>query len=99
MKVINVNLDKCSYSIFISSKNRFNGLAARLKQANLGTDAFLITNARIFNLYAQDMRKQLKSAGIKAYFYKIKDSEQSKSIEEYVKAIKKLSSLDTQKRI
>ncbi|MFH2139137.1 MAG: 3-dehydroquinate synthase [Candidatus Omnitrophota bacterium] len=98
MKKIIVDLKEKSYPIIIEGKS-FNPLAGILKKTRLGTDAFIITNARIFNLYASSIKKSLKSADIRTYFYKVKDSEESKSISTYIKTIQALSKIDVKKRI
>ncbi len=98
MKNIKVNLKEHSYPIVIAEKD-FKILAENINQLCLGRDAFIITNARIYKLYADNLRMRLGRAGIRSHFCKVKDSEVSKSIPEYIKTIKKISKIDTKKRL
>ncbi|MCP4649952.1 MAG: 3-dehydroquinate synthase [PVC group bacterium] len=98
MKTITLDLKERSYPIIIDTKG-FEILAKQIKKMALGTDAVIITNSRIFNLYAKILTKSLKSAGIKVHFQKVKDSEESKSINTYIKTIQAISKIDTKKRI
>ncbi|MBI4844867.1 MAG: 3-dehydroquinate synthase [Candidatus Omnitrophica bacterium] len=99
MKQIDVILTKSrSYPIFITDKD-FSELGETIKNFTLGSDAFIITNANIHKLYADDLRKAFNRNGIQSHFYKIKDSEQSKSVTEYIKTVTKISSIDVKKKL
>ncbi|MFH1459606.1 MAG: 3-dehydroquinate synthase [Candidatus Omnitrophota bacterium] len=98
MKTIKVNLNNRSYPIIINADD-FKQLAQLILKLNLGTDAFIITNSRIAKLYAGKLKKALAGIKIKFFFKTVKDSETSKSIDEYMKTVKAISAMDTGKRI
>ena len=98
MNQIKLNLGPRSYPIIIAN-DRFEKLVKKLSQLNLGTDAVIITNAHIRALYAGKLQKALSRLKISTHIFNVPDSEQSKSITEYVKIISKISSIDTKKRL
>ncbi|MFH1093370.1 MAG: 3-dehydroquinate synthase [Candidatus Omnitrophota bacterium] len=95
---IEINLADHSYSIIIADDD-FEALTRKLKQLNLGSDAIIITNARIRSIYAKKLQQALKTIKTSAHFFNVPDSEKSKSISEYVKIISKISAIDTKKRL
>ncbi|MBU1086475.1 MAG: 3-dehydroquinate synthase [Candidatus Omnitrophica bacterium] len=98
MKIVKLELSERSYPIVIT-KDDFNNLAGRLKQGALGNEAFIISNPIISRLYGQALKTALLAVEIKSNVYNIKDSESSKSIDQYIKTISKISSIDTKKRL
>jgi 3-dehydroquinate synthase len=98
MKIVKLNLEDRSYPIIIT-KDDFTNLALRLKQMALGNAAFIISNPLISRLYSDKLKTALLTVGISSTVYNIKDSEASKSIDQYIKTISKISSIDTKKRL
>ncbi len=97
MKTVKVSLKENSYKIYIAGGS-FTKLAQLVYRLELGTNAFIITNRKIFNLHAKKLKQALEKEKIRCYFYKVPDSEKSKSIDQYSKAIAKISTLNTKKR-
>lgn len=95
---IKVNLKERSYPIIVTV-NSFKLLAWCMNKLSLGNEAFIITNAHISRLYGLTLKKCLAKANIRSYFYKVADSEKSKSISEYIRTISKISAIDTKKRL
>ncbi len=98
IKRIDVNLESRGYQILIVHDG-FEIFAKRLALIGLGNNALVITNARIRALYGTMLKTALAKNGIKAFFYNVRDSEESKSIETYVAVLKKIASIDTRKKI
>lgn len=98
MKTIKIKLGKNFYPILIGT-----GLllkAGKLMKAtpNINT-AFVITNDKIKALYASRLAKSLKNAGITPNFITVADTEKSKSINAWIKVIRKITELDKGKGI
>jgi 3-dehydroquinate synthase len=98
MKTIRVPLKERSHNIIIG-RGVLNAAGGLLKRLKLGSDAYIITNARIKSLYGQALEKSLKKAGVSARFKLVADSERSKSIETAAEIIKNLAAYDAKKKI
>lgn len=98
MKIVKLELQDRSYNIVITQDD-FRNLALRLEQLALGNEALIISNPVIARLYAEQLKTALKAVNIDSSVYNIKDSESSKSIDQYIKTISKISAIDTKKRL
>jgi len=98
MKAIRLNLKKRSYGIIIGS-NIIGLLGSCLKKLNIGTDAYVITNARIKNKYGAKVSKSLKAAGINLKFKLVADTEKSKSIASLSGVIEDIVDFDKKRKI
>jgi len=91
-------LAKRSYQIIIGF-GIIKNLARYIRRLNLGTDAYVITNASIKNRYGNSLEKSLKQSGLSVRFKLVPDTEESKSIERASLIIKDLAHYDKAKRI
>jgi len=98
MKTIKVNLKKRSYNIIIGS-GLLKQAGRRIKSMNIGSDAFVITNARIKNKYGSLLSKTLQAAGINVKFKLVADSEKSKSIAVASEVIRDLANFDKKRKV
>ena len=98
MRIVKVNLGKRSYPIIIGC-SVFNQLGAYLKKINIGTDAFVITNAFLKNKYGVKLSQVLSKNKFNCHFKLIADSEKSKSIETANLVIKELAKFDQKKKV
>ncbi len=97
MKAIKVKLGKRSYDILIG-ENTLKNAGKLIKKLNIGTDAYIITNATINKLYGASLQKTLASAGINSKIKLIPDSEKSKSLELAYALIKDISLFAAKKK-
>jgi len=98
MRKIKVDLGQRSYNILIG-RNIINDLGRQLQKLNLGTDAYIITNAWLKNKYGAILRKALFRGGFNAHFKVVLDSEKSKSLETASLVIKYLARFDNEKKV
>ncbi len=98
MRKIKVNLGKRSYQIIIGN-NILKELGRVLAKLNIGTDAFIITNAFLKNKYGALLSKALLKSGFRSNFEIVGDSEKSKSIKVASSVINKLVEFDRQKKV
>ena len=98
MHKVSVNLGKRSYKIVIGG-GILNQLGAYLKKLNLGTDAFIITNAFLKNKYGSKLSQVLSGSGFNCHFKLVADSEKAKSIETVSRVIKELAKFDQKKKV
>lgn len=98
MHKVRVNLGLRSYNILIG-RGILNSLSSELKKLNLGTDAYIITNAWLKNKYGVILRKALAKGGLNAHFKIVLDSEKSKSFETANSVIKDLAKFDYEKKV
>lgn len=98
MKIIKVNLKKCSYDIAIGS-NIINLLPKFIAKLRLGYDAYIITNSLIKNRYAGSLNKALMKSGFKVRFKIIPDAEKSKSIGMATLLLKDIAHYDKRRQL
>ncbi|MFA5115881.1 MAG: 3-dehydroquinate synthase [Candidatus Omnitrophota bacterium] len=98
MKTIRVPLKERSHDIIIG-RGVLNSAGRLLKKLKLGSDAYIITNARVKALYGQPLEKSLRRSGISAKFKLVADSERSKSIENAAEIIRNLAAYDGKKKV
>ncbi|MFH0762568.1 MAG: 3-dehydroquinate synthase [Candidatus Omnitrophota bacterium] len=99
MRIIKVNLQKRSYDIAVGSGITGGHLGRYLSRLNLGSDAYVITNALVKRRYAKTLQVPLKQAGFNVKFKLIPDTEKSKSIETLSLVLRGLAGYDRKKRI
>lgn len=92
MKKITVNLKDRSYNIVIADS--FSLLAECLKELNLGECACIITNSKIKHIFEKQITAQLNRAGIKSFYFIVKDAETSKSLETTQVLLRKILKID-----
>jgi len=93
-----VNLGKRTYQIIIGPGMLYQ-LGAYLRKLDIGTDAFIITNAFLKNKYGVKLSEVLSRAGFNCHFKLVADSEKSKSIETAGLVIKELAKFDQKKKV
>ncbi|TRZ49980.1 3-dehydroquinate synthase [bacterium] len=98
MKIIKVSLKKRSYEIVIGSQT-LRLLGKYIKKLNLGSDAYVITNAAIKMRHGRLLSSALKEAGFSVKFKLVADSEKSKSIETAAAIIQDLTLYDKKRKI
>jgi len=98
MRKIKVNLGKRSYDIIIG-KLILNKLSGYLRKLNIGSDAYIITNALLKNRYGTMLSHALVKGGFSCRFKIISDSEKSKSLENAGRLIKDLARFDRKRKI
>jgi 3-dehydroquinate synthase len=98
MVKLRVNLGKRSYPIIIG-RGILSSLGLYLHKLNIGTDAFIVTNAFLKDKYGAKLSQVLSKAGFNCYFREVADSEKSKSIETASLVIKDLARFDLKKKV
>lgn len=95
---IRVNLGARSYNIIIG-RGILNKLGPELLKLNLGTDAYIITNALLKNKYGAILSQALLKNGFNFRFKVVPDSEKSKSMETASLVIKDLAMFDQKRKV
>ncbi|MCX5669073.1 MAG: 3-dehydroquinate synthase [Candidatus Omnitrophica bacterium] len=98
MRIVKVNLGKRSYPIIIG-RGIFNQLGLYLKNLDIGTDAFIISNAFLKNKYGAKLLNVLSRNGFNCHFNLVADSEKAKSIQTASRVIKALAKFDQKKKV
>jgi len=98
MRKIKVNLGKRSYNIIIG-KLIIKELAGYLRKLNIGSDAYIITNALLKARYGAVLSGVLLKGGFNCRFKIIPDSEKSKSLENAGCVIKDLAKFDRKRKV
>ncbi|MCX5699873.1 MAG: 3-dehydroquinate synthase [Candidatus Omnitrophica bacterium] len=98
MQKIKVNLGKRSYQIVIGRGILYH-LGGYLKKLDMGTDAFIITNAFLKNKYGAKLSRVLIRNGFNCRFKLIANSEKAKSMETASLVIKELAKFDQKKKV
>ena len=93
-----VNLGRRSYQIVIGT-GILGQLGTYLKKLDIGSDAFIISNAFLKNKYGEKLVKVLSESGFNCHFKLVVDSEKAKSIESASLVIKDLDRFDRQKKV
>ena len=97
INVIRVKLKNRSYDILIGY-HILSHLGPSLRKLNLGTDAYIITNASIKRRYGLPLLKTLKQSGFKHRFKIVADSETSKSMDTAMGVLKDIAAHHTKKQ-
>ncbi len=98
MRKVTVNLGKRSYPVAIGS-GILSSLGAYLKKMDIGSDAFIVTNAFLKNKYGRKLAQGLSAKGFPCHFKLVADSENSKSMETAGQVIKELAGFDHKRKI
>jgi len=98
MQTIKLKLGRRSYNIIVGS-NIMKLLPRYINKLNLGSDAYVITNALIKNKHGQRLNKIFKQAGMNARFKTVPDTEKSKSLALAYSVINDIVRFDKKKRI
>ncbi|MBU2258055.1 MAG: iron-containing alcohol dehydrogenase, partial [Candidatus Omnitrophica bacterium] len=98
MKKIRVELNQRAYSVFIG-RGILSSLGERLRQLNIGSDCYIITNAWLKKKYSKVLDAPLRSSGFTLRYMIIPDSEKSKSFESACNIFEDLAVVDKKKNI
>jgi 3-dehydroquinate synthase len=98
MHKVKVNLGKRSYPIIVGN-GILSELGVYLKAIDIGTDAFIITNAFLKNKYGSRLAQVLSVSGINYCFKLVPDSENAKSIAIASGVIKELARFDRKRKV
>ncbi len=98
MKIIKVSLGERSYKIIVGN-NIIARLGPQIKNLNIGSSAYIITNPTIKNKCGSLFRNSLKKSGLDVIFKLIPDSEKSKSLKIAYSVISDLMRYDKKKRL
>jgi len=98
MHKVKVNLGKRSYEIIIGS-SILKKLGPYLIKLNMGSDAYIITNALLKDKYGAILSSVLLKSGFKCRFKIVLDSEKSKSLENAGYVIKDLARFDQKRKV
>lgn len=98
MKIVKVNLKGAAYNIVIGN-NIIKVLGSYITKLNIGSDAYIITNALIKNKYGLIISNSLKAAGFNVQFKLLPDSERSKSLDSLSLITRDLARFDKKRRV
>lgn len=98
MKTIKVNLKKRSYGIIIGT-NTLNLLGRYILRLNIGSDAYVITNALIKNKYGNLLNGALKQFGFGVRLKLVPDTEKSKTLKMASLVVEDITRYDRQKQV
>ena len=98
MKKVRVALRQRSYDIVIG-RGHLKRAGIFLKKLGLGSDAVIITNRRILNLYGKSLAGTLKKSGFAVTFLLVPDSEKAKSGEVAIALLNKIAAYDKYRRL
>lgn len=98
MRTIKVKLKERSYDIMIGS-GILSSLGKYIRGLDIGSDAYIITNAAIKKRYGAALEKNLKKYGFGVKFKLVPDTEKSKSLETTSSVISDISAYDLKKRV
>ncbi|MDD5073304.1 MAG: 3-dehydroquinate synthase [Candidatus Omnitrophica bacterium] len=92
MASIPVRLGERSYIIAI--EKTLGKLPRELRRLDPGTDAAVITNAKVKSLFGKKVGGSLKGSGLRVKFLVVPDSEKAKSLKEAMRLLASLSRMD-----
>ena len=98
MRIVNLRLKKHSYNIVIG-RNAIARMGNILKQLNIGTHAYIITNSLVKKRFSRLLLKALSKARFHAKLKTVPDTERSKSLEIATAVLKDIAKYDKRKRI
>lgn len=99
MTSIKVNFKEYPYEIIVGDNIIKKYLGSYLHKLDIGSDAYVVTNAFIKNKYGKILFETLKQSGFHVNFKLIPDTEKSKSIETAFSLLKDLAVFDKKKRV
>lgn len=98
MRRIRVGLKDRSYDILIG-RGLLKSLGLFVKKLKLGQDAIVVTNARVFGLYGDAVKRSFKKSGITVRFEIVPGSEKAKSVGVMAGLLDRISRYDKTKKI
>ncbi|MDD5166416.1 MAG: 3-dehydroquinate synthase [Candidatus Omnitrophica bacterium] len=98
MNTLKLDLKARSYNIIVGS-DIIGLLGKTLRKLDIGSDAYVITNAAIKNRHGKALNKALKKAGFTVRFKTVPDSEKSKSLKVASEIIEDIICHNKKKRI
>ncbi len=98
MKAIKVNLKENSYRVLIGP-GILDNLGVYLKQLDIGTDAYIITNSSLKSLFGESVNKALLKSGFTFYYKLVPDSEKSKAFSVAGRILSDLSAYGLNKKL
>lgn len=98
MKEIKVNLKENSYRVLIGA-GILDNLGLYLKQLDIGTDAYIITNSYLKSLFGENLNKTLFKSGLTCYYKLVSDSEKSKAFSVAGRILSDLSAYGRNKKL
>lgn len=98
MHILKLNLKKNPYNIIIGN-NILNHLGIYIRRLNIGSDAYVITNAFIKNKYGGLLNQAIRKAGFRSRFKVVPDTEKSKSVEVATGVINDITQYDKKRRV
>lgn len=98
MKIIRLPLGDRSYDIVIGSRLLCKA-GSLVKGLGIGSDAIIITNARLARLYGNRLKRSLADAGITYKFELVPDSEKAKSIESAERVLLDITEYDKLRKV
>jgi len=98
MHTLKLNLKKNSYNIIIGN-NILKRLGRYIRGLNIGSDAYVLTNALIRDKHGKLLNSTLKKSGFTVRFKIVPDTEKSKSIEVAASIIKDIMQYDKKRNI
>ncbi len=96
MSVITVDLKSRSYPVIIGCGS-LRGCGRVVQRLNIGSDAYIVTNPADYRLYGSVVGESLSRAGFTVRIKKVRDSEESKSLECVSGVLSDLASHDAMK--
>jgi 3-dehydroquinate synthase len=96
MKIIKLKLKERSYKIIVA-EGILKDLAKFSAKLNIGSDAYLISNALIKRKYGKIILSGFKKSGLSVRFKTIPDTEKSKSIETLAEVMQDIAAYDKKK--
>lgn len=98
MKKIRIHLQERSYNIAIG-EGLLSKAGVLLRKLNLGTDAVVITNKELLNLYRRDLERSLIAGGFTVKLLSVPDTEKAKSSAVALKLASKIASYDKKRSV
>jgi len=98
MHTLKLNLKKHSYNIIIG-KNILRHLGKYIRELNIGSDAYVVTNALIRDKYGKLLSTALKKSGFTVRFKIVPDTEKSKSMKGATSIIKDITQYDKNRKV
>lgn len=98
MKTVRLRLKTRSYPIFIEQGLIFK-TGYLLRKLNIGKDAVIVTNNKLWKIFGKKIKSSLKSRGFSCKWYVVPDSERAKSIKYCLALIDKISQYDKKKQL
>ena len=98
MHSIRLNLKERSYNIVVGS-NILSLLGRYIAKLNIGSSAYIITNAAVKNRHGRPLAQTLRRCGFQIQHKLLADTEKSKSIENTFRVLQDLAGFDKRRRV